>query len=73
MRRMIFRNLYRDIPGVVVVCLSVALASSLMAQTAGTGVLTGRLTDAFRWRGCKCHRDGDERRHWPDAKGDHGN
>jgi hypothetical protein len=47
MRRTIFRNLHRCVPGVVVVaCLCVALAPFLMAQTAETGVLKGRITDA---------------------------
>jgi hypothetical protein len=46
MRRTIFRNLHSCLPRVVVACLFVALALSLMAQTAGTGALTGRLTDA---------------------------
>jgi hypothetical protein len=34
-----------DVPCLIVVCLLMALAPSLMAQTAGTGVLTGRVTD----------------------------
>ena len=46
MLRKVFRNLHSCVPVVVVVCLSVAIAPSLMAQTAGTGVLTGRVTDA---------------------------
>src|ERR1700758_57019 len=44
MLRKVFRNLHNCVRDVVVVCLSVAIASSLMAQT-GTGVLTGRVTD----------------------------
>ena len=46
MLRKIFRNVYSCVPGVVVVCLSVAFAPSLTAQTAGTGALTGRVIDA---------------------------
>jgi hypothetical protein len=46
MRRTIFRNLHSCVPGVVVACLCVALAPFLMAQTAETGVLKGRITDA---------------------------
>jgi len=41
-----FRNLQSDSPGVLLACLFVALAPSLMAQTAGTGILAGRVTDA---------------------------
>jgi hypothetical protein len=41
-----FRNLRSDSPGVLLTCLFVALAPSLMAQTAGTGILAGRVTDA---------------------------
>ena len=33
------------VPGLVVVCVFVTLAPSLIAQTAGTGALTGRITD----------------------------
>jgi hypothetical protein len=46
MLRNVFRNWHSDVPGLVVVCLFVTLAPSLMAQTAGTGALTGRVTDA---------------------------
>ena len=46
MLRTIFRNVHSCVPGVVVVCLSVAFAASLTAQTAGTGALTGRVIDA---------------------------
>jgi hypothetical protein len=46
MWRTIFRKLHSCLPSVVVTCLFVALAPSLMAQTAGTRVLTGRITDA---------------------------
>ena len=46
MWRTIFRKLHSCLPGVVVICLFVALAPSLMAQTAETRVLTGRITDA---------------------------
>src|SRR5271167_1260408 len=46
MLRKTFRNLHSCVPDLLVVCLFVALAPSLMAQTAGTGVLTGRVTDA---------------------------
>jgi hypothetical protein len=45
MLRKVCRNFHNCVRDVVVVCLSVAIASSLMAQTAGTGVLTGRVTD----------------------------
>jgi len=41
-----FRNLQSDSPGVLLACLFVALAPSLMAQTAGTGILAGRVTGA---------------------------
>jgi hypothetical protein len=41
-----FRNLRSDSPGVMLTCLFVALAPSLMAQTASTGILAGRVTDA---------------------------
>jgi hypothetical protein len=46
MLRNIFRNWRSGVPGLVVVCLLVALAPSLMAQTVGTGALTGTVTDA---------------------------
>jgi predicted phage tail protein len=46
MLRKIFRNRHSGVPDLVFVCLFAALAPSLMAQTAGTGVLTGRVTDA---------------------------
>jgi hypothetical protein len=47
MVRKIFRNRHSRALGLVfVVCLSVAFAPSLIAQTAGTGALTGRVTDA---------------------------
>ena len=48
MFRKIFRNRNSSFfPGLVfLVCLFVALVSSLMAQTVGTGILTGRVTDA---------------------------
>jgi hypothetical protein len=46
MLRKIFRNQHRAVPpGLVFVYLFVALAPSLMAQTPGTGALTGRVTD----------------------------
>ncbi len=46
MLRKIFRNRH-GVPGLVFfVCLSVAFAPSLMAQTAGMGTLTGRVIDA---------------------------
>ena len=47
MLRKIFRNRQYGVPGLVFfVCLSVAFAPFLMAQTAGTGKLTGRVIDA---------------------------
>ena len=47
MLRKIFRNRHSGVPGLVLfACLSVAFAPSLIAQTAGMGVLTGRVTDA---------------------------
>ena len=43
----IFGNRPNGVPGLVfLVCLSVAIAPSLMAQTAGMGALTGRIVDA---------------------------
>lgn len=46
MLRTIFRNQHRAVPsGLVFVYLLVVLAPSLMAQTAGMGALTGRVTD----------------------------
>src|ERR1700746_877437 len=45
MLRKVFRNLHNCVLVVVVVCLSAAISPSLMAQTAGTGELTGRVTD----------------------------
>ena len=42
----IFRNQHRAVaPGLVFVYLLVALSPPLMAQTAGMGALTGRVTD----------------------------
>ncbi len=47
MLRKIFRNRHSGVPGLVfLVCLFVALAPSVMAQTARMGALTGRVTDA---------------------------
>jgi hypothetical protein len=47
MLRKIFRNQHSGVRGLVFfVCLVVAFAPSLIAQTAGTGALTGRVTDA---------------------------
>jgi hypothetical protein len=47
MFKKIFRNRHSGFPGLVFsVCLFVAFAPSLMAQTVGTGILTGRVTDA---------------------------
>jgi hypothetical protein len=46
MLRKIFRNRRSGVFGLVIVCLFVALAPSLMAQTAGTGALTGKVIDA---------------------------
>jgi hypothetical protein len=46
MLRKISRNLLSGIPSVAVVCLLIALAPSLIAQTAGIGALTGRVTGA---------------------------
>ena len=41
------KNVWRSsVPGLLVVCLFGMLAPSLIAQTAGTGALTGRVTDA---------------------------
>src|ERR1039458_597717 len=46
MLRTIFRNQHSAVPpGLVFVYLLVVLAPSLMAQTAGIGALTGRVTD----------------------------
>src|SRR5580692_2809572 len=45
MLRKFFRDLH-SAPGIVVICLFFASAPSSMAQTAATGVLTGRVTDA---------------------------
>src|SRR5208282_1153220 len=47
MLRNIFRNRHSGVPGFVfLVCLSVAFAPLLMAQTAGMGTLMGRVIDA---------------------------
>jgi hypothetical protein len=47
MFRKIFRNRHTGFPGLVFLgCLFVAFVPSLTAQTVGTGVLTGRVTDA---------------------------
>ena len=46
MLRKIFRNRHSGVFGLVLVCLFVALAPSLMAQMAGTGELTGKVIDA---------------------------
>jgi len=47
MVRKIFRNRHSGVPGLVfLACLFVAFVPSLMAQAAGTGALTGRVTDA---------------------------
>ncbi len=47
MLRKIFRNRHSGVPGLVfLVCLSVAFAPFLMAQTAGMGTLMGRVIDA---------------------------
>src|SRR5476651_1961782 len=47
MLRKIFRNRNGDVPSLVfLVCLSVASAPSLIAQTTGLGALTGRVIDA---------------------------
>jgi hypothetical protein len=47
MLRKVFRNRQSGVPGLVfLVCLSVTIAPSLMAQTAGMGTLTGRVVDA---------------------------
>jgi len=45
MPRKILRNLHSGFPCLVLVCLFLFLAPSLMAQTTGTGTLTGRVTD----------------------------
>src|ERR1700681_2601380 len=45
MLRNTLRNWRSGVRGLVVVCLFVTLAPSLMAQTAGTGALTGTVTD----------------------------
>ncbi len=47
MHRTNFRNLGGCVPGVFVVWLLVTMAPSLVAQMSGTGVLTGKVTDAF--------------------------
>ncbi len=46
MPRKILRNLRSGFPCLVLVCLFLALASSLMAQTVGMGALTGKVTDS---------------------------
>jgi hypothetical protein len=46
MLKNVFRNRHSGLPGFVVTCLFVTLAPSLVAQTAGAGALTGRVTDA---------------------------
>jgi hypothetical protein len=47
MLRKIFRYRHRGVPGLVfLVCLPIAFAPSLMAQTAGMGALTGKVIDA---------------------------
>ena len=47
MLRKIFRTRHSGVPGLIfLVCLSVAFAPSLIAQTAGMGALTGRVIDA---------------------------
>jgi hypothetical protein len=46
MLKNVFRNRHSGLPGLVVTCLFVTLAASLVAQTAGAGALTGRVTDA---------------------------
>ena len=47
MFRKIFRNRHSGVPGLVIfVCLSLSFAPSLIAQTAGVGVLTGRVVDS---------------------------
>ncbi len=47
MLRKIFRNRHSGVPGLVfLACLSVAFAPPLIAQTAGMGALTCRVTDA---------------------------
>lgn len=45
MLRKIFRNQRSRVPGILLVGLCAALTPSLMAQTAGTGALTGKVTD----------------------------
>jgi hypothetical protein len=46
MLREVFRNQHRGVPSLAFVYLFVALAPSLMAQTAGMGTLKGKVTDA---------------------------
>ena len=46
MLRNTFRSRHKHVPALVGVCLFITLAPSLMAQTVGTGILTGRVTDA---------------------------
>ncbi len=48
MLRNTFRSLHRHVPAFVGVCLLITLAPCLMAQTVGTGILTGRVADASR-------------------------
>jgi Carboxypeptidase regulatory-like domain len=45
MLKNVFRNWHSGLPGLVVACLFVTLAPSLVAQTARAGPLTGRVTD----------------------------
>ena len=42
----VFRNGHGGLCGLVVACLFVTWVPCLTAQTAGTGALTGRITDA---------------------------
>ena len=46
MRRTIFRKLHSGNPGIVIACVFAVLIPSLIAQTAGMGVLKGKVTDA---------------------------
>ncbi len=57
MLKKIFRTRHSGVPGLVFfVCLSVAFAPFLMAQTTGTGALSGKVIDASRaaWRAGRC-------------------
>ena len=61
-------NRFGALPCVLAIWLILQLVPSLIAQTAGMGVLTGRIMDSSGNPGCERHRDGDERRQRPGTK-----